>query len=84
MYDLTAIESMAYHHSMLADEVRTRTFLRAMLKTVRRGDVVLDLVDSWNQTFHSLDYSPARSLAVNTVLWCMIEELNGIKEVLDE
>jgi precorrin-6B methylase 2 len=184
MYDLTTIESMAYHHSMLADEVRTRTFLRAMLKTVKPGDVVLDLgsgtgllayyacmagakrvyaveagpivelarrvcqrngfqdhvvfvndwstnvdlsepvdvivtetignvgfdegilhwirdakerflaeggriipgaielvvvpaeadqeyayVDSWNQTLHSLDYSPARSLAVNNMLW---------------
>jgi protein arginine N-methyltransferase 1 len=43
MYDLTTIDSMAYHHSMLADEVRTRTFLRAILKTVKPGDVVLDL-----------------------------------------
>jgi precorrin-6B methylase 2 len=43
MYELTTIESMAYHHSMLADEVRTRTFLRAILKTVKPGDVVLDL-----------------------------------------
>ena len=43
MYELTTIESMAYHHSMLADEVRTRTFLRAILQTVKPGDVVLDL-----------------------------------------
>ena len=43
MYELTTIESMAYHHSMLADEVRTKTFLRAILSTVKPGDVVLDL-----------------------------------------
>jgi protein arginine N-methyltransferase 1 len=43
MYELTTIESMAYHHSMLTDEVRTKTFLRAILKTVKPGDVVLDL-----------------------------------------
>ena len=43
MYDFTTIESMTYHHSMLTDEVRTRTFLRALLKTVKPGDVVLDL-----------------------------------------
>jgi precorrin-6B methylase 2 len=43
LYELETIESVAYHHSMLADEVRTRTFLRAILKTVKPGDVVLDL-----------------------------------------
>jgi protein arginine N-methyltransferase 1 len=43
MYELTTIESMAYHHSMLADETRTKAFLRAMIKSVRAGDVVLDL-----------------------------------------
>ena len=43
MYELTTIESMAYHHSMLADRARTKTFLRAILKTVKPGDVVLDL-----------------------------------------
>jgi protein arginine N-methyltransferase 1 len=43
MYELTTIESMAYHHSMLTDRVRTKTFLRAILKTVKPGDVVLDL-----------------------------------------
>jgi protein arginine N-methyltransferase 1 len=195
MYDLTAIESMAYHHSMLADEVRTRTFLRAILKTVRPGDVVLDLgsgtgllayyacmsgakrvyaveagpivelarrvcrhngfqdhvvflndwstnvdlpepvdvivtetignvgfeegilnwildaeerflvedgrivpgaielvvvpaeadqeyayVDSWNQSFHSLDYSPARSLAVNNMLWADLSAESYLSE----
>jgi predicted RNA methylase len=43
MYELTTIETMAYHHSMLMDENRTKTFLRAILKTVKPGDVVLDL-----------------------------------------
>ena len=54
MYDLTAIESLAYHHSMLADEVRTRTFLRAILKTVRPGDVVVDLPVSAAPRFDAL------------------------------
>ena len=40
MYELTTIESMTYHHSMLTDRMRTKSFLRAILKTVKPGDVV--------------------------------------------
>lgn len=43
MYELTTIESMTYHLSMLNDRMRTRSFLRAILKTVKPDDVVLDL-----------------------------------------
>jgi protein arginine N-methyltransferase 1 len=32
-----------FHHSMLADETRTAAFLRAILATVRSGDVVVDI-----------------------------------------
>ena len=43
MYDITPNLTIEYHHSMLTDEVRTQSFLRAVLKTVKPGDVVLDL-----------------------------------------
>lgn len=43
MYDDTPAQVFDYHHSMLADELRTRRFLDAVLRTVRAGDVVLDL-----------------------------------------
>jgi len=32
-----------YHHSMLVDSVRVEAFLRAIVKTVRPGDVVVDI-----------------------------------------
>ena len=43
MYDETAAESLDFHHSMLLDDERTRAFLRAILATVRPGDVVVDV-----------------------------------------
>ena len=43
MYYITPNLIIEYHQSMLADEVRTQSFLRAILKSVRPGDVVLDI-----------------------------------------
>ena len=43
MYDRSILETLDYHHSMLADEVRMQSFLRAILKAVKPGDVVLDI-----------------------------------------
>jgi protein arginine N-methyltransferase 1 len=43
MYDRHLLEILDYHHSMLGDEVRTGAFLRAIVHTVRPGDVVLDI-----------------------------------------
>jgi protein arginine N-methyltransferase 1 len=42
-YDGSAVDAFDFHHSMLADEVRTSSFLRAILTTVKRGDVVVDI-----------------------------------------
>ena len=42
-YDGTAIDVFDFHHSMLVDEVRTSSFLRAIMETVRSGDVVVDI-----------------------------------------
>jgi protein arginine N-methyltransferase 1 len=42
-YDDSAIGSFDFHHSMLADSERTETFLRAILATVKPGDVVVDI-----------------------------------------
>ena len=42
-YDGFAADTFDFHHSMLADEVRTSSFLRAILATVKRGDVVVDI-----------------------------------------
>lgn len=42
-YDGSAVDAFDFHHSMLADEVRTSSFLRAILATVERGDVVVDI-----------------------------------------
>jgi protein arginine N-methyltransferase 1 len=42
-YDGFAVDTFDFHHSMLADEVRTSSFLRAILATVERGDVVVDI-----------------------------------------
>jgi precorrin-6B methylase 2 len=42
-YNGFAADTFDFHHSMLADEVRTSSFLRAILATVKRGDVVVDI-----------------------------------------
>jgi protein arginine N-methyltransferase 1 len=42
-YDGFAADTFDFHHSMLVDEVRTSSFLRAILATVKRGDVVVDI-----------------------------------------
>jgi predicted RNA methylase len=43
MYDDTSLQTIEYHRSMLFDNVRTESFLRAILTTVKAGDVVLDI-----------------------------------------
>ena len=43
MYDDRTLQIIEYHRSMLIDEVRTTSFLRAILGTVKPGDVVLDM-----------------------------------------
>jgi protein arginine N-methyltransferase 1 len=43
MYDSEIAEVVEYHHAMLGDVTRTKAFLKAILETVRPGDVVLDL-----------------------------------------
>jgi protein arginine N-methyltransferase 1 len=43
MYDDTSLLTVEYHRSMLLDQVRTESFLQAILKTVKAGDVVLDM-----------------------------------------
>ncbi|MGI9584075.1 MAG: 50S ribosomal protein L11 methyltransferase, partial [Acidimicrobiia bacterium] len=42
-YDDSAISSFDFHHSMLADSARTQSFLKAILSTVKPGDVVVDI-----------------------------------------
>ena len=42
-YDGSAIDAFDFHHSMLADEVRTSSFLRAITEVVKPGDVVVDI-----------------------------------------
>jgi len=42
-YDGFAADTFDFHHSMLADEVRISSFLRAILATVEPGDVVVDI-----------------------------------------
>jgi protein arginine N-methyltransferase 1 len=42
-YDGFALDVFDFHHSMLADEVRTSCFLRAIMETVKPGDVVVDI-----------------------------------------
>lgn len=42
-YDDTAIGSFDFHHSMLADSVRTESFFGAILAAVQPGDVVVDV-----------------------------------------
>jgi precorrin-6B methylase 2 len=43
MYDRTIVETVEYHHTMLRDETRMQSYLRAILRTVEPGDVVLDI-----------------------------------------
>jgi len=43
MYDSEIAEVIEYHHAMLGDRTRTTAFLKAILETVRPGDVVLDV-----------------------------------------
>jgi len=43
MYDTKPVEVFEFHRSMLIDEVRTDSFLSAILQTVKPGDVVLDI-----------------------------------------
>ena len=42
-YDGCAVDTFDFHHSMLAHEVRTSCFLRAIMETVKAGDVVVDI-----------------------------------------
>jgi hypothetical protein len=42
-YDRSSVETFDFHHSMLADEVRTSSFLRAIMEVVEPGDVVVDI-----------------------------------------
>jgi len=42
-YDGSAVDTFDFHHSMLADEVRTSSFLKAIVGTVNSGDVVVDI-----------------------------------------
>ena len=42
-YDGIAISSFDFHHSMLADELRTTSFLSAIKASVKPGDVVVDI-----------------------------------------
>ncbi len=42
-YDGIAISSFDFHHSMLADELRTTSFLSAIEATVKPGDIVVDI-----------------------------------------
>jgi len=41
--DTSPVDTFDFHHSMLADEVRTSSFLRAILATITTGDVVVDI-----------------------------------------
>lgn len=43
MYDDTSLQILEYHRSMLEDRERTGSFLNAILKIVKPGDIVLDL-----------------------------------------
>ena len=43
MYDKSPLETLDFHRSMLVDEERCLTFMRAILNRVRPGDIVLDI-----------------------------------------
>lgn len=42
-YDDSSTETLEYHRSMLADEVRFTAYAKAMMASVQSGDVVLDI-----------------------------------------
>jgi protein arginine N-methyltransferase 1 len=42
-YDRSSVDTFDFHHSMLCDEVRTSSFLRAIMEVVEPGDVVVDI-----------------------------------------
>ena len=42
-YDGSAMDAFDFHHSMLADDVRTSSFRRAITEVVKPGDVVVDI-----------------------------------------
>jgi protein arginine N-methyltransferase 1 len=42
-YDATTVDAFDFHHSMLVDEIRTSSFLRAIAASVEPGDVVVDI-----------------------------------------
>lgn len=43
MYGRTILETIDYHQSMLRDETRMQSYLRAILQVVKPGDVVQDI-----------------------------------------
>ncbi len=43
MYNTKPVEAFEFHRSMLIDEVRMDSFMSALLQTVTKGDVVLDI-----------------------------------------
>ena len=43
MYDTKPVEAFEFHRSMLVDEVRTDSFLSALLQVIKPGDIVLDI-----------------------------------------
>lgn len=43
MYDISPVEALDFHHSMLVDTVRLESYLHAIMETVKPGDIVLDL-----------------------------------------
>lgn len=54
MYDDKTLQILEYHRGMLIDEHRTDSFLRSILKTVKPGDIVLDL-GLGNRRMHEVD-----------------------------
>jgi hypothetical protein len=44
MYDWTILETVDYHRTILADKARMQSYLRAILRAVEPGDVLLDFV----------------------------------------
>jgi protein arginine N-methyltransferase 1 len=42
-YDRSSVDTFDFHHSMLDDEVRTSSFLSAIMEAVDPGDVVVDV-----------------------------------------
>jgi hypothetical protein len=50
MYEAAAPDLIVFHPALLSDRVRTDCYLRAILNTVKPGDVVLDIK---HRPFHS-------------------------------